>query len=64
MLLWIILVIAAAVSMMLGIELLMARLGIRPVDPDQRSGGFRDVIEKGREWSEARRADRQDRQKS
>lgn len=62
MLLWIILVIASSVALMLGIELLMARLGIRPAEPDQVSGGFRDVIEKGREWSEARRAERQDRQ--
>ena len=59
MLPWIIVVIvASAFGLMIGIELLMIRLGIRPADPDSRSKGIRDVAEKVHKWSAERRTDR------
>lgn len=64
MLPWVIAAVLGAVGLTVGIELLMIRLGIRPADPDARSGGFRDVAEKVNRWSAQRRADHQDRQNS
>lgn len=58
MLVWVIAVIITGFGLMIGIELLLVRLGIRPVDPDQKSGGIRDVAEKVNRWSSERRTDR------
>jgi hypothetical protein len=58
MLFWIISVIIAGFGLMIGIEILMNRLGIRPVDPEQRSGGIRDVAEKVNRWADERRKPR------
>ena len=43
MLIWICLVLLIAVVLMLGIEQLMHRIGIRPADPESRSRGLRDL---------------------
>lgn len=57
MLIWVVLVIVFCLGLTIGVEMLMARLGIRPVDPDARSGGIRDVAQKVNDWSGRRRAD-------
>lgn len=54
MLPWVIGVIVAAVILMLLVEFLMIRLNIRPADPAARTGGFRDILAKFREWSNNR----------
>ena len=58
MLVWIISVIIVGFGLMIGIEVLMTRLGIRPSDPELRSGGIRDVAEKVNRWADARRKPR------
>lgn len=55
---WVAGVIAFAVGLMVGIEMLMARLGIRPAAPEQRSGGIRDVAERVNRWAAERKTDR------
>lgn len=45
MIAWILLVLAIAVSLMLGVERLLARLGIQRADPEAASHGLRDVVE-------------------
>lgn len=59
---WIVVFLVGGFGFMIGVELLLARLGIRPVDPDARSGGLRDVAQKVNDWSAARRADHEHRQ--
>lgn len=61
MLIWVILVIVFCLALTIGVEMLMSRLGIRPVDPDARSGGIRDVAQKVNDWSGRRRSDYADR---
>jgi hypothetical protein len=51
-------VIISGFGMMIGVEILMNKLGIRPVDPELRSGGIRDIAEKVNRWSAQRRKDR------
>ncbi len=43
MLIWICLILLIAIVLMLGIEHLMHRVGIRPADPESRSRGIRDL---------------------
>ena len=52
---WGVMVIAAGFGLMVGIELLMIRLGIRPADPEQKAGGLRDIAERVNRWSSERR---------
>lgn len=44
MLTWMLLVLAFAVVLLLGIERLLSRLGIRRANPNDALGGFRDVL--------------------
>jgi hypothetical protein len=46
MLIWICLVLLIAVVLMLSIEQLMHRIGVRPADPEGRSRGIRDLRER------------------
>jgi hypothetical protein len=57
MIAWIIFVIAIAVLLTIGIERLLARLGIRPEDPDSAKGGLRVVAEKMEAWAKERKRD-------
>ena len=57
MLFWIIGVLVCAGGLMVGVELLLARLGISPAKPADRSGGIRDVVQKVNVWSAAQRSD-------
>jgi hypothetical protein len=50
----VILIIAVAVILMTGIDRLLARLNIRPADPDAARGGFRDLVDAFRRWRENR----------
>ncbi len=52
---YVIVIIAVAVILMIGIDRLMARLGIRPVDPDAARGGFSDLVAVARRWLQNRR---------
>jgi hypothetical protein len=58
MLFWIFMVIITGFGLMIGIELLLTRLGIRPADPDLKAGGVRDIARKLHRWSAERRTDR------
>lgn len=58
---WILVVLIGGFGFMIGVELLLIRLGIRPVDPAARSGGLRDVAQKVNDWSGSRRADHEGR---
>lgn len=58
---WILAVLVTGFGFMIGVELLLARLGIRPVDPAARSGGLRDVAQKVNDWSASRRAGHEER---
>ncbi|CAN5736823.1 hypothetical protein BH20CHL1_BH20CHL1_04900 [soil metagenome] len=53
---WILAVLIGGFGFTIGVELLLTRLGIRPVDPAARSGGLRDVAQKVNNWSASRRA--------
>lgn len=46
---WLILVLAVAIALTLGVERLMARLGITRVDADSAPRGFQDVLDRLRE---------------
>jgi hypothetical protein len=54
MLAWIVFVIAIAVLLTTGIERLLARLGVRPVDPESAQGGLRYVAERLEAWAKER----------
>lgn len=41
---WIILVLSVAVALMLGVERLLARLGVRRADPSAAPRGFHEVL--------------------
>ena len=56
--LWVLLIIIAALVIGTAIDKFMEKHGIRPADPDERSGGFRDVIAKVQEWTARRRLNR------
>jgi hypothetical protein len=51
---YVVLIIAVAVILMLGIDRLLGRLGIRPEDPASAGGGFRDVVDAARRWLRGR----------
>jgi hypothetical protein len=46
MLIWVLLVLLIAIVLMLGIEWLMRRFGVYPVDPQSRPGGIRDLLDR------------------
>lgn len=62
--LWVLIVVSGGVGITVGINLLMNRLGIRPVDPASRPGGLRDVAQKVNTWSARRRAGHEERKRS
>ena len=53
---WVGAVILSGVGFMVGVEMLLKRLGIQPVDPASRAGGVRDVARKVHGWSASRNA--------
>ncbi|MCM8750477.1 hypothetical protein NET02_15115 [Thermomicrobiaceae bacterium CFH 74404] len=54
MLTWIALTFLAAAALRLGIAWLLRRLGVEPAAPEQRAGGFRDVVARLRDWTASR----------
>lgn len=56
---WMILaiIVVAAVLLSIGIERVIARLGVRPVDPDAARGGMSRIAEGLQEWSQRRSRD-------
>lgn len=58
MLVWVIGVLLTSVGLMVGIDLLMNRLGIKPAAPEERSYGIRDVVLKINRWAAERLNDR------
>ena len=58
---WILVILIGGFGFMIGVELLLMRLGIRPVDPAARSGGLRDIAQRVNNWSASRRADHEGR---
>lgn len=55
MLPWVIGVVVAAVALMVFIEALITRLGIRPDAPEDKAGGFADILRKVEQWQSGRR---------
>jgi hypothetical protein len=49
-LIWIAAIAAVALLLLVGIERLLKRFNIRPERPEERSGGFRDVLERVEQW--------------
>jgi hypothetical protein len=56
--LWIMLILILALVLGTAIDRMLERMGIRPADPAERSGGFRDVLVRVQAWVERRRAER------
>jgi len=56
--LWIMLILIAALVLGTALDRLMEQMGIRPADPAERSRGFRDVLARVETWAARRRADR------
>lgn len=54
MLTWIALTLLAAAGLHLGTAWLLRRLGVEPAAPEQRAGGFRDVVARLRGWVASR----------
>jgi hypothetical protein len=54
---WIVFTLVLAVLIMLGIERLMARLGVRPVAPEETRTGVALFAQRLERWAERRRGD-------
>lgn len=50
MLAWVVLVLALAAALIVGIDRLLKWLGIHPERPEDVSGGVRDLIERVEQW--------------
>ena len=50
MLLWAVLTLAVAALLIVGIERLLRRFGIQPQNPEDASGGAREVLRRIEEW--------------
>jgi hypothetical protein len=51
---WVVFVICVAVLLMIGVERLIARLGIRRVEDGDTAGGLEAVVERLQRWADER----------
>lgn len=47
---WIAMLVAFGLLLMLGVERLLRRFGVRPDRPEDLTGGMRDVLERVEQW--------------